>query len=98
MTHNNGGRRCNFCWRPSDYPVKAGEDFHNDGCPLGMNPQPSPEEAMVEWRKGYRYGFDDNYIPPWRYDYYTASFFYGWRAGKADIDRLVDEVAQARYE
>lgn len=50
----------------------------------------------LSWLEGYYYGFDDNYIKPWEYRYYSASFLAGYRAGKAEINELVEIVVQAR--
>lgn len=52
---------------------------------------------LTEREKGYRFGFDDNYIEPWRYRYYSQEYILGYLTGKAEIDRLVDEAAQSRY-
>ena len=53
-------------------------------------------EYFREWRRGYLYGFDDNYIQPWRYRNYSVTFLMGYQVGKAEIDRLVDDAAQSR--
>jgi hypothetical protein len=56
-----------------------------------------PDEANDhEWSRGYRFGFDDNYIEPWRHCYYSNAFIRGYEAGKAEINRLIDEAVEAR--
>ncbi len=50
---------------------------------------------MREWEAGRDYGFADNFIQPWRYKLYSSSFILGYRVGKAEIDRLVEEAVYA---
>jgi hypothetical protein len=71
--------------------------FHNEGCPVGGEDIFNHEAAMAEWEKGYQYGFDDNYIESYRYQYYSKTFILGWAAGKAEIDRCVEIAAESRY-
>jgi len=80
MAASSGGERCKFCRR--------GEGLHHEGCP-------SFNGTTAEWQEGYRFGFDDNYIESWWLRHYTATFLMGYRAGKAEIDRLV-EIAYER--
>ncbi len=90
-------KRCKYCWRPADCPpgpVMTLNRFHNKGCPQSCDALPS---AMAEWEEGYDFGFDDNYIKPWRYRNFSVTFLMGYRVGKAEIDRLVDEAVQSRY-
>ncbi len=67
--------------------------FHNEGCPESI----ILGNEKVEWEAGYSHGFGDNYIETWRYRFFSKSFLLGYRAGKAEIDKLVDEAAQSRY-
>ena len=55
------------------------------------------KQALTEWEKGYHFGFDDNYIESWCYRHYSKEYILGYLAGKAEIDRLVDDAAQRRY-
>lgn len=82
-TNPKGG--CEKCWNPN-----PGQ--HNPGCPILMGTPESEEK----WEKGFTFGFADNHIPHWLWKNYPQSFILGWRAGRAEIDRLVDNVAQAR--
>jgi hypothetical protein len=52
---------------------------------------------MSEWEEGRAYGFDDNYIEPWRYRFYSPAFILGYRVGKAEIDRLVEAAYEQNY-
>lgn len=73
---------CDICRNPTE---------HNNGCPVeNLANQP-------QYDKGYAYGFADNHIEWWNYKHYTPSFLLGWRNGKSEIDRLVDDAAQSRY-
>ncbi len=76
---------CAYCWSPVDIYG------HNNGCPVPVG----TKEAMNEWQRGYRYGFEDNFIPWGCLRNYSLTFQYGWRDGKAKIDRLVDIAAQS---
>lgn len=79
--------RCQHCWRP------ATSDGHNAGCPIELG----TPEAMVEWERGYDYGWDDNHIQWYEERYYTRTFIHGYRVGKTTIDELVDQAAQRNY-
>lgn len=102
MTASNEAKRCEYCWKVR---MGWGEKFHNDGCPdplfLARGNTLDFEIAdlkrrMSEWERGYNYGFNDNHIEPWRYRHFSSTFLMGYRVGKAEIDRLVDEAAQSR--
>ena len=94
MATTSGGERCKHCWRPMDCSVGSKEWWlpknHNVGCPV------VDRRLSGEWNHGYRYGFDDNHIQPWRYRNYSVTFLMGYQVGKAEIDRLVDDAAQSR--
>ncbi len=62
---------CQYCWRPTEI------DGHNPGCPIEVG----TPEAMLEWKRGYQYGWNDNSIPWYRERYYSATFLYGHRVG-----------------
>ena len=53
-------------------------------------------DHLKEWREGYRRGWDDKYIPAWRYSFFSPSFLLGYRIGKSEIDTAVDAAAQNR--
>ena len=76
--------RCQFCWHP-------GADGHNEGCPT------NDPKLLADWEKGRDYGFGDSTIKPYEYQHYPKPYILGYRAGKAEIDDLVDEAAQSRY-
>jgi hypothetical protein len=52
-------------------------------------------EAKEEWDEGCAFGFADNYIHWWQWKFYSPTFTLGYRVGKAEIDRMVDDVAQS---
>ena len=52
---------------------------------------------MVQWQRGFDYGFRDNFLAWYQLRYYSLPFQYGYRVGKAEIDELVDCVAQEQY-
>lgn len=54
-------------------------------------------EHFRQWQQGYRRGWDDEYIPAWRYRLFSPSFLLGYHVGKSEIDAAVDEAAQSRY-
>lgn len=58
--------------------------------------RPSEPSERRKWDAGYAHGFDDNYIAPWEYPFYSPPFILGYLAGKADIDQLVEEADHAR--
>ncbi len=97
MTPIEGSKKCKYCGHPAHCtgPVGTENRFHNSGCPEG-DLTLSPGDAMAEWERGHRYGFDDNYIAPHRRQYYSKSFILGWYAGKMEIDFLVDVAAEFR--
>lgn len=101
MATNEGNKKCcKYCWRPTDCPPgppMTHHRFHNEGCPIGDTLLVNPKDAMAEWERGWAYGFDDNYIEPHRYRYYTTTFILGWRVGKAEIDHCVECVVEDRY-
>ena len=94
-TTHSGDTKCEYCWRPANYRPHPEEGLHNEGCPAGSGV--NPERALEEWQAGYHFGFQDNYIQWWQYRYYSRSFLLGWRAGKNEIDCLVDQAAQSNY-
>ncbi len=79
------GKRCEYCLNPHD-------GQHNDGCPM------IDKTAMSDWKRGRAYGFDDITIEWWRGGYLTRAFVLGCRVGKEEIDTLVEEAAESRYE
>lgn len=98
MATNERIERCKYCGHPSHCtgPVGTKNRFHNNGCPIGDTSIINPEAAMAEWKRGYSYGFDDNYINPYDYRFYSATYTLGYEHGKAEINRLVERAAQ-RY-
>ncbi|MFH1142233.1 MAG: hypothetical protein V1695_00810 [Candidatus Uhrbacteria bacterium] len=82
MTTDMKGK-CESCWNPH-----AGQ--HNRGCPEMIG----TAKAKAEWEKGRAFGFADNNIPYWRWNFYSPTFILGYRVGKAEIDRMVDDAAQ----
>lgn len=81
---------CKYCRRRDDYE-------HHDACPLRLD----TSIAMEKWQKGREHGFQSDYpdvgrIPPWAFDHYNPTYILGYEAGKAEIDRLVDEAALSR--
>lgn len=73
------GDHCQFCWNPF-----AGQ--HNVGCPKDEG----TPEAMNKWQMGYEFGFGDSHLNWWQFDWLSPSYVLGYRAGKAEIDGLVD--------
>jgi hypothetical protein len=76
--------RCRNCGRA---------DGHLDACPV----QIGTPEAMAEWKRGYEYGFEDNYIHPYSLKLYSPSFCLGYGIGKDRIDRLVEQAVERNY-
>ncbi|KKR36227.1 MAG: hypothetical protein UT69_C0033G0002 [Candidatus Yanofskybacteria bacterium GW2011_GWE1_40_10] len=87
MATTTGGERCEFCWRPISV------SGHNDGCPILVG----TPLAMVEWESGWREGSGDNYLRAYQLRYHAPSWRLGYRAGKAEIDRLVEEAIDRNY-
>lgn len=81
---------CEYCYHPPRQ-VEGLEGLHNPGCPM-INPA-----DMAEWRRGRSFGFADNHIQAWEYRFYTSAFILGWRAGKDEIDGLVEQAAESNY-
>lgn len=75
--------RCTKCWCPENLG-------HNVGCP--NHPQ-ALSTAQADYDRGYRDGFAEE--SDW-YPSNNKSYNYGFRSGKAEIDRLVDDEAQSR--
>ena len=80
----NGGARCKYCCRSTE------TDEHKDGCPT------KDAGALAEWERGYQYGFEDNFVPYWIIAKYSPAFRLGYRVGKTEIDRLVEQVIEER--
>jgi hypothetical protein len=78
--------RCEYCWHPPT-TIEGGDRLHNDGCPT------IDAAAMDEWKRGHAHGFADNHIMAWQYSFYPPAFILGWRVGKQEVDRLVDQAA-----
>ena len=93
MDADEGARQCcRFCFRPNDPRGRDGPWQHNDGCPKkGDDPA-----TMDEWRRGHAYGFADNAIQSWQYRYYSKTFLFGFRAGRAEIESMVGDIMDAR--
>ncbi len=92
MNEHKGERRCcEYCWRP--YAPRGGEDSwqHNDGCPI-KHDDPT---AMEKWERGRAYGFADNIIHSWQAGYYSTTFLFGFRVGKAEIESLIGDIMDA---
>ena len=51
---------------------------------------------MRLWNDGWARGFADEHIPHWRFRSYPTSYILGYRAGKLEIDELVEEADQDR--
>ncbi len=97
MTTPERTSRCSYCGRPKDYQPRPGEGQHNQGCPLA--PEAGPEE-MRQWNAGYEHGFECDTrgrLPWWVLREYHPAFQFGYDAGEAEIDRLVDEASQSNY-
>lgn len=53
-------------------------------------------QQSAEYKRGYAIGFDDQIYHWWQLRNCSPEFQRGYRDGKAEIDRLVDEEAQSR--
>lgn len=82
---------CRYCWRRADEPMEVSGVAHHEGCPE-LDPR-----FLLEWRRGRNFGFADNNIPYWQRFSYSPAFYLGWRVGKDEIDRLVEEAAEGNY-
>lgn len=98
MAVNERTDRCRYCGHPAKCtgPAMTEDRFHNSGCPVG-DITLSENSAMVEWKNGYRYGFEDNYIEPHRYRYHSKTFILGYCRGKNAIDELVELAVERNY-
>lgn len=97
MATSERQKGCKYCRRPADCPpgpIMTTNRFHNGGCPEN---DPSDPSVLAEWKEGYQYGFDDNYIEPYRYEYYSETFILGYISGQNEIDRLVDQAVERFY-
>lgn len=83
------GKPCEYCWHPPQQ-VEGHNGLHNEGCPM------IDATNMAEWKRGQAYGFNDNHIEAWQYRFYKPASILGWRAGKEEIDALVEEAAESR--
>lgn len=106
MAATSGGERCKFCNAPAVWEFGGyRRDEHSEGCPayiVDENVTRVDEKLLPEWKAGYRHGFnwDDEeygYIETWKYCRYSKSYILGYRAGEAEIDRLVELAFQRCY-
>ena len=80
MAAQAGGQKCKHC------ECSTG---HSRPCPIEIG----TPEAMAEWRDGYDYGLEDNFLQPWTQSFNARqrpTWHLGYVIGKAEIDELVD--------
>lgn len=83
---------CQFCWHPAsqvfDSSIVVEEVAHNPGCP-------AIDGNMKEWEQGRDRGFvlPERELPAGK----SKAFYFGVRAGKAEIEGLVQQAAEDEY-
>lgn len=92
--HGGGGALYNCDGCGSTHYEEGGLKDPDQECPDLVRANNAIARKKAEWQRGYNYGFGDNNILWWHRGNYSTEFLQGWRAGKAEIDRLVDEAAQ----
>ena len=74
--------KCQYC--------SVADGSHTESCPTKDS---NPTWAIGEWTKGCNRGFNDEYISEYRLQYYSQPFRIGYRKGKMEIDRAVQDAA-----
>ena len=89
----NGLSRCAHPPHPVDgADGLPGKDLHNRGCPA-LNPA-----DQAEWNRGHADGFnEEEFLGSSQLRHHKLAYQLGWRVGRAEIDGLIDDAAQARY-
>jgi hypothetical protein len=83
---------CEYCWSRDIGALVAHDEGHATGCPCDSE----APEAMQKWRRGWRDGFySDSDVHHSVWHHYARTYLLGRRAGKAEIDRMVDDVVQS---
>ncbi|MFZ5364974.1 MAG: hypothetical protein ACOZBH_02110 [Patescibacteria group bacterium] len=77
------GDHCQLCWNLTGQ--------HHQGCP-----KVEGADAAAKWQRGHDFGFDGGYLPPHRWRHHSAAYILGYRAGRAEIETLIDEEVKAR--
>jgi hypothetical protein len=84
----SNNKRCEWCWHPTD-SRGAKYSAHNNGCPESRG-------NLEQWNAGWASGFAEDFIPTRSYSQYNPSFILGYRAGKNEIEQLVEAVCADR--
>jgi len=72
-----------MCWHPE-------ASSHNEGCPLSGGSQ-------EEFDRGWCVALEGYVLLWYELMHYSASFQLGYRAGKAEINHLVDAAVERRF-
>ncbi len=94
-------KRCKYCdqrFDPERYLRSGGNSHHPRACPMSTGLLGGPDQTKLsEWERGYRYGFEDNYIQPYHLGNYSLSFCLGYELGKNEINRQVERAVARNY-